>query len=161
MVNMRAGDIVFVRGNSLISNAVRYFDKGEFSHVAIAVSSTHVLEAQYSTKVRMTPFYFEDYEVVDLGLTDEERNRVVHLGVQQTGKWYDYSQIAWYILKKVFNLEGDNLLNSPNNLICSELVSNILILLGKISVNERVVDFTPNELYNFLQNFIVDTEISV
>lgn len=58
---MRAGDIIFVRGDSIISTAIKLLDKGKFTHVAMAVSLTHILEAQYFATVRITPFYFKDY----------------------------------------------------------------------------------------------------
>lgn len=139
---MRAGDIIFVRGRNLFSTAVRYFDPGEFSHVAIAVSETHILEAQWFTKSRITPFYFNDYEIFDLNLTPEEREFVVHNGIALTGKWYDYRQILSIVLR--------NPKNNPNFLICSEMVASLLGALGKFPY-EEIIDLNPNQLYQKLK----------
>lgn len=136
---MKAGDILFVRGHSLVSKAVRLFDKGEFTHVAIALSDTHILEAQYFTKTRITPIYFDDYEIVDLGINEDE---LLRLGVNLTGKWYDYKQIIGYMFK--------HRSNNPNHLICSELVATVLFGLGIVDDYSKVKDLTPNQLYRFL-----------
>jgi len=136
---MKAGDILFVRGDSLLSSAIRLFDKGEFTHVAVAVSETHILEAQYFTKTRITPIYFEDYEIVRLDLPEYE---VLKISIQLVGKWYDYLQIVGYML--------DKKTNNPNQMICSELVATVLYQLGEIEDYNKVKDLTPNELYQYL-----------
>jgi hypothetical protein len=72
---LQAGDIIFIRGHSLFSNAVRFFDPGTFSHVAVAVSATHILEAQFYTRVRIAPMNYDEYEVIDLGRINGRRTR--------------------------------------------------------------------------------------
>lgn len=139
-VTMKAGDILFVRGNSLVSKTIRLFDKGDFTHVAIAMSETHILEAQYYTKTRITPIYFDNYEIVDVGLNGDE---VLRFGVNLTGKWYDYLQILSFMLK--------HRRNNPNHLICSELVATVLFGLGVVEDYSEVRDLTPNELFDYLR----------
>jgi len=150
---MKTGDIVFVRGKSPISRFVKWFDGGPFSHVAIAVSSTHILEAQYYTRSRITPFRFQDYEILDLGLTEEQRDQVQKLSIQLVGKWYDYSQIIGYVISRFFRKSRRNLFNSPNNLICSELIQVILQEIGWNHV-DIPKDVTPNQLYLLLEKAI-------
>lgn len=157
---MKAGDIVFVRGNSPLSDLVRFFDKGEFSHVAIAVSSTHVLEANWYMRVRIREMKYEDIEIIDLGFTREERNKVVQDGIAFIGLYYDYFQIMGYILQKLFSLEGGNKFNSPKNLICSELIFMILVSMGsKFNIAMEIgYDVTPNQLYEILKDYAVSPE---
>ncbi|MFC9727554.1 MULTISPECIES: YiiX/YebB-like N1pC/P60 family cysteine hydrolase [Bacillus cereus group] len=156
---MRQGDIVFLQGKSLISKAVRFFDKGTFSHVAIAMSETHILEADFDTRVSIVPLDKKQYniiEVIDLGLNQEERSRVVDMGTKVIGKKYDYMQIIWYILDKLLGLKGKNRLNNPNNYICSELVFVVLEEAGileelTLKSGSRGIDMTPNQLYDFIK----------
>lgn len=149
---MKAGDIIFVRGNSPLSKIVRFFDKGRFSHVAIAVSETHVLEANWNMRTRIREMKYEDYEIVDLHLDEEERDQIVHEGIQMIGRWYDYSQIIWYVFAKLFTLKGRNKLNNPKNLICSELVFYLLFIVGRLESNKNLnADITPNQLYKNLK----------
>jgi hypothetical protein len=151
---IKTGDILFVRGESIFSPIIRYFDKGNFSHCAIAISDTHILEAQYFRKVQIVPFYYGDnqIEIIDLGMNEEQKRKLISIGLQLTGTWYDYPQLAWYVLKKWFKLEGTNKFNNPNNMICSELINHILLTTGYITSAEKVEDLTPNQLYNFLKN---------
>jgi len=151
---IKAGDIIFVRGTSIISKIIRFFDAGKFSHVCIAISDTHILEAQYFRRVAIKPFYYgrKEIEVIDLGLDEEQKRKTIQVGLSLTGIWYDYLQLFYYVLKKIFRLKGRNFLNNPNNLICSELISQILLAIGFISPHEKVQDLTPNQLYNFLNN---------
>lgn len=150
MQSFRAGDILFERGQTPISWFIKKLDKGDFSHVAIALSPTHILEAQYGVDTRIAPFYFEDYEIVDLGLTDEERDQIVHLGIQLVGRHYDYHQIIGYLLKYIFGLDDIKKFNSPNNLICSETIDFLLFSIGKIPEEVYLGGHTPNELFRYL-----------
>jgi hypothetical protein len=149
---MKAGDIVFVRGNSIISKIVMLFDKGKFSHVAIAVSDTEILEADWYTRTRITGFHFDDYEIVSLDLSDEERELIPHASISVVGKHYDYLQIMWYVLKTMFSIKGKNRFNSPNNLICSEVIFYILSEIGRVDLAIGISpDVTPNELYKIFK----------
>ncbi len=139
---METGDLIFVRGDSLVSKAVRFFDKGEFSHVAIALSDSHILEAQYFTKSRITPMYFSDYEIMKIPLTENEQHEALEIGVDLVGKWYDYLQIIGYVLNSNFN--------NPRQLICSEMIALFLFRLGKINNYEEYAYLKPNELYSKL-----------
>jgi hypothetical protein len=147
---MKAGDIVFVRGNSPLSYLIKYLDKGEFSHVAIAVSDNEILEAQYFTRSRITPFYFKDYEIIDLGLSYSHRNKVKELSKSLEGKIYDYFQVFLYFIRAVFYKEL-KIYHSPNYILCSELADIILTNIGIIPKDKFLGNVTPNELYNYLK----------
>jgi len=150
---MKAGDIVFINGNTPTSWIVRKIDGGPYSHVAVAVSDTHILEAQYFTKARIAPMKYKDFEVFDLGLTDQQRDIIVHLGIELVGRWYDYLQIIWYFLNSIFKLDPKKIWNSKNNLICSELVEELLFQVGFLEKEEYLGNITPKELYDFLLKF--------
>lgn len=152
---IKAGDIVFVKNNNwLTTKLITFFDKGKFSHVCFAISDTHILEAQYGTKARIIPFYYgqDEYLIIDLNLTEEEKVKIVDVAMRYTGKWYDYPQLIGYAIKKIFKLKGNNIFNNPNNWICSELVYHMLVEIDFIDKNLPIEDLTPNQLYLFLQN---------
>ncbi|HET6872157.1 MAG TPA: hypothetical protein VFH42_04130 [Sporolactobacillaceae bacterium] len=148
---MRAGDVIFERGSGFLADTIRYFDDGPYSHVAIAVSDTEILEAQFGVRSRIVPLYFYDYEIIDCGFTDAQRERIKENANRLVGKKYDYLQIAWYVLRKWLGLKGHNFLNNPAMLICSECVFDDLelshVLGHTLYINS---DVTPNELFNYL-----------
>lgn len=146
---MQTGDLVFVRGHSLLSRLITLFDKGKWSHVAVAVSDTEIIEAAYFTKVRIRKMEYKDYEIAPMNLTFEEQKTIVELAKKLEGKWYDYKQILWYVLRNLFKVEKSPFWNNPNDLICSELVFILYSSIGKTYGDSFV---TPNELYHIITN---------
>jgi Permuted papain-like amidase enzyme, YaeF/YiiX, C92 family len=138
---MKPGDIVFVRSNTLLSKIIRFFDRGAFSHVAIAVSDKQVIEANWYMRTRIVDFHYTDYEIVSLPLTVRQRRVLPIYAARYVGQWYDYLQIVALL----FNSR----LNNPKHLICSELVFNVLYDIRYLK-DESLRDCTPNELYNIL-----------
>lgn len=163
---MNTGNIVFVQGKGIISKLIRCIDKGEYSHVAIAVDYDYVIEADVDTKVACRFFNPDKYSkitVMDLGLSEEEAMRVVEEALALVGTRYDYLQLVWYGLRKIFNLKGRNRLNNPKNVICSELV---FIVLSKLGILDELgieynylegIDLTPNELCDLVKYVSIKT----
>jgi hypothetical protein len=143
---MKAGDIIFVRGDSPLSSIIKFFDRGDFSHVAIAVSENEIFEAQYYMRASITEMNYKDYEIVSLNLTNKEVEKLVVICNMLQGKWYDYLQAISYIFKYYFK---SGIVNNPNNLICSEALGLILFVLDKTPILDT--NITPNELYDLLK----------
>lgn len=155
---MKKGDIVFCQGKGLMGSLIRFFDKGKWSHVAIAISNRYVLESDYDTSVAILPFDRSEYskiEVFDLGLTMKQRERVGRIGAGLVGRRYDYPQILWYAISKIFGIKGRNRLNHPDYYICSELVYFVLReagILKELGIEDiRGTDLTPNQLYDLVK----------
>lgn len=127
------GDIIFVRGNTVISKLIRFFDKGKgFTHVAIALDDNHVLDAQYPWGVRIRHFRFSDYEVIRVPIdVDKAKEYLLYR--------YDFKQLIWYMFRK------GKIWNTPDQFICSEFIA--------YAMNRKdLVNLTPNELYEKLMN---------
>lgn len=148
---MRPGDVIFMKPTTWIGRLITRIDGGPYSHVAIAVSSTHIIEAQGFRRSRIWPVYGKEILVLDLGLTDEQREAVVHNAISITGKWYDYRLIAGYLIRHAIKLQIKALWNSKNALICSELVASLLLSVGymgaKVFSHENI---SPRELLEIL-----------
>lgn len=147
---VRAGDVVFVRGKGIISTLIKWIDKGEFSHVVIALENGNCINAEYGTRISIVPFEYDDYKVIDLKLTKEEKKILNRIAQNYVGKKYDYGEILHILLKRFFKYKGRNRFNSPNNYICSGLVNDLLTSIGKIPDGTDLTDCTPNQLYSYL-----------
>ena len=151
---MKAGDVVFVKPSGFISRMVALIDGGPYSHVAMAVNETHIVEAQYFTRSRITPAYARDVLVLDLGLSDEQRAFLQQQAIMVTGRWYDYRLIVHYFVTNALKWNLKAIWNSQNNLICSELVAGLLISVGyegAAGLSER--NITPRELFEHLTKY--------
>lgn len=155
---MKKGDIVFVQGRTIASRIIRLFDKGTFSHVAIAVNDSQIIEADVDTRVAIRPFDSSKYniiEVIDLGVSLKQRQDIYESASKMIGTKYDYIQLLWYGLRRLLKLKGKNRLNNPKYVICSEMVFRALEESGILSEmnigNVRGIDLTPNELYDLVK----------
>lgn len=147
---MKIGTIAFIKGTSWVSRIVRWVDKGEFTHVAIAVSDTELIEAQRFQLVRSVPISDAIIEFIDLKLTKEEEEALIREANQLLGKQYDYAQLLWHTLKIISGGRFKRI-NNPSRLICSELVSRSLCAAGIVEEEDTLFDLTPNELFDYLQ----------
>lgn len=154
MKQIQTGNLIFVRGHSPLSYLIRLFD-GDFSHVCIALNDHVILESQYMVNVRVSEMNYSDYEVIDLKLTDEQKDKIIHLGLELVGKQYDYSQFLYEGAQELFNLKGKNKWNHPNKLICSEVLTYLLGHIGWFNNAEEIrylQEKTPNELYKIIKH---------
>lgn len=150
---METGDIIFVGGNHLIDKAIRFFDHGDYNHVAMFVSDTQIVEAQYNTKVHVVDnFYYDgpDYKtaIIPMNLNDEQKAKLEKLKDQYIGEDYDYGDIFLIFLRLEFGIHLQRF-NNPKEQICSELVGHLLVGLGL--ADDSVVDLAPNELFRYLK----------
>lgn len=164
MSNSRPGDVIFVSGKGLISRIIKFFDKGRFSHVAMIVSNTDsngnfsVIESQYglNTVIRKCNYNPKNYEIVSLGLTDEQREKIISLAIETINHYdsYDYKQLLYQGWMDFLGLHGRNKWNSPTHPICSETMVYILNRLKWFKNKSQIkylTDATPNELYKILK----------
>jgi hypothetical protein len=115
--------------------------------VAIFVSETHIIEAEYNTKVRIAEFKYSNYEIVHLNLKKHEQDQVKIIARKFIGKKYDYFQIFRLLMKLRFGLKIGN--NTPKQVVCSELAGYFLEALEK--VGKGTANLTPNQLYKLLK----------
>jgi hypothetical protein len=149
---MNVGDVIFVHGNGPLSRSIEYFDGGPFSHVAIAMPHDCVLESQYFVNTRIIPNPYDDVTVVPLSLTKEQQDALVVASFKYLEDKYDMRQIFGILLHDLFRLKTNDTWNSPRQLICSELVVDVLTDVGFFDAEEHAIfkDLTPNALYDAL-----------
>jgi hypothetical protein len=155
---MQAGDVIFVRGHNWISDAIRFFDKGQFSHVCIAISDTEILETDLFTNAKIVPFHYDDYELIRLNLTPEQRAKVPEIANQLVGIKYDYLLVIWYMLKSIFKLKKPWEL--ARHMICSELVDFVLYGIGAIPAIEYLSGESPNIMYSKIKLLSSNGEVA-
>lgn len=139
---MQAGDLIFVGESGLIPDIIRYFDKGKFDHVAIAVDENHILEAQYNTKVHIIENPYKNFEVVSLNL---KNCKIDEFTKKYLGEPYDFGEILKIWVRLEFHINYFNKFNDAKEVICSELAGDWLEFTGIAKKGEELL--APNELY--------------
>jgi hypothetical protein len=138
---METGDVVFVRGSTWISRIIRFFDKGEFTHVALAISNDRIIEAQYNIRSRVKKLSYKSYEVVPMNLTEVQKKKLVSIISKYEGKSYDFP-LAFSMVTGWLRIDN------PNYLICTELDIDMLKEAGVL--DPYLADMKPNEFYTYL-----------
>lgn len=144
---MKAGDIIFIDGGTLKSWLIKKLLKSQFSHVALAVSETDIIEIDFLKKVQQKPNPYKNYCIGRVkGVNTEQLKEVVKFAESKIGVSYDYLQILGLFLETVFNIR--NYINQRNRLICSELIYLAYYSQGiDLMPNKSIEDITPEDLY--------------
>lgn len=149
---MQTGDLIFVKGKGPIDRGIEYFDHGPFSHVAMMMPYNTITESQYLVNTRdiANPYKPEEIVVVDLGLTDDERETLIHEHFKYLQRKYDLKQIAGIFLHDVLGLNTNKTWINKNELICSRYMAvllNEIDYFKKRAYFEDVSMFTPNSMF--------------
>lgn len=160
---MNIGDIIFVRGKGPVSELIEVVDGGPFSHVCMVMPYNTITESQYIVNTRDIPNHYDEFEitVLNLGLTDEERQELVNLHFKYLSYKYDLKQDIGILFHKLFScLQTNKTWVNRNELICSSYMVNLLLGINYFKnrgYHYEVNYLTPNSLYKLL-NKLKDTQ---
>lgn len=155
---MVAGDLVFFHGKGIVSWLIRKVSHGNYNHCAMALSDTLVLESEWNsgTRIRNIEAYKKEgaeITVVPMDITKEQKKKLYKMcNSNLSAKFYDWKQIAKLFMKYVFHITI-NKKNTRDKVICSELVSILLLDLG-ITDDISIIEFSPQELYTYSINVL-------
>lgn len=159
---MAIGDLIFIRSYSPLGRVIEAFD-GYYSHCCVSLSPTNniILESKGMMRSRVVPFYFHntEYEIVKLGLNDDQKELALKVGVQLCGYRYDYWQIIGILLKDIFNFKKPYFMNNPNRFICSELTDLFLYGAGWLDDEDFLGDSTVNEFYRKVKSKLSENSL--
>ncbi|AIF71971.1 enoyl-CoA hydratase/carnithine racemase-like [Bacillus phage Riley] len=142
-------DVIFYRPTSFIGRVISFFTKSPYSHVALAIDSNTLIEANRFIKTRVVPIEYDKnithvYRLTDI--TPEEREEIVAIAKSFEGSDYDYAQIFEMLFRIVFNIKR-TIFNNQSKLTCSEIVDKSFYIAGIDRKDaENLYDVTPEEL---------------
>jgi hypothetical protein len=157
---MNPGDVILVKGDNhnLLDLGVMHASHSVFSHTAIAVSATDVVEATYP-KVRRTEFYWNDANsaiVVPPYSSQENVDKAVNMALSFVGEHYDVVGLADMLMFELSTgLTRDAVVAVLQRwsklpvLWCSEAVARCLVAAALKFPNLTYIT-TPGDIANFL-----------
>jgi hypothetical protein len=143
------GDVIFVRTSSPMSWIIRKISDSEYSHVCISVSNDndYVIEADVFQRIKVIRNRYRETKTVQISMSEEERIRLLLFLLTYAEKPYDYKQIFGFLFRLLGLSRQENLWNSRNRIICSELIDLGYLSIGIDLVPNRVDgDITPQDL---------------
>lgn len=146
--------LVATRANTLISLLIRFFDAGQWSHIAFILSSPDgsvVYESRERIGVRSTPLLEWDipheFAVIEYELSILQFNRCVNLAKEHLGKKYDYLGVLTFLFPLRRWLFPTNW---QDRLFCSEYSG---LVLGSM-LNVSPIPFpSPNRFWYFWSGY--------
>lgn len=149
------GDILFVEGTGLVSKLIKWVTGGNWSHTALFLDDETLIETEWNTKCRIikiqdTDYLTKNHEIIHVPFDKEDRELLNVAIYPFLGAKYDYWLLVKLFFKHVFKIGFKK--NSPQKVVCSELVAHILLILGHFDYNEfGIANTSPNELYKILK----------
>jgi hypothetical protein len=130
MVTFEIGDLIFCESTTIFGRLIRKVTGSPFSHVALAISSTDIVEADAFIKSREVPFQQTEYPHIKVmrtkvPLTDEQKRLLVENSGKLLGRGYNYWAIFLLFLRIIFKINLDKLKVDLTKLWCSELTDYI------------------------------------
>lgn len=122
---LERGDVVFVRGAGWVSTAIKDITRSPYSHVALAVSSTMLIEAQGMREVgyEYASAYAGHADVYRTSLSADILDRVIAKAESHVGERYDYFLIALELVREETGVELPYNEDEHHDLICSMLIA--------------------------------------
>lgn len=157
---MRAGDLVFVRGNGFVSRAIRQITGGHWNHVMIFVGEGVCVSAD-NPRVHFAKI--ADYEARGeqvgfgrvLSRTDPEAAMVANKAISLIDKEYDNRGLLGIWFKFAFKwigipgvvFWGSNKADDQKRFWCSELVGHVWGEVGVKFTDENISWLTPSQIF--------------
>lgn len=150
-MELQVGDIIAYKGTGVLSKIVRFFTRSKYSHISMAISSTHLIEANWYKKSNVIEFKYNPNEMEIFrveNLTVEHQITILQRSYEYINKYYDYIQIFGHLLESL-GIVVKNPLNSDNKIICSELIDRAYLDINIDLVDSREEgNVTPNDIVN-------------
>lgn len=145
---MHTGDIVFFKGESLISKIISKLTKSPYTHVAVVIMNEVILESDRFIETRLRPLHDDEiYTIMRCELNSAQKEMIIANSINFIGKKYDYLQIAKWFFKLTFNFDGKGLVNNANRVYCSELVDILFKSVGiDLLPDKQDGDVLPSDL---------------
>lgn len=150
-MQIQPGDIIFYKPVGFIGWFISRLTKSEYSHVALAIDSYNIIEANRFIKSRISNLgYVEEIHKVYriTNISERQQYEVVSTALTMLDVSYDYSQIVGLFIRLTLHRDGFSL-NTANKYICSEIIDRALYQSGIPRTDtDHLGDITPQELFD-------------
>lgn len=106
-MEIKPGDLILVKGDDLISDAIEDISKSIYSHTAGLVKEKVLVEAVGFKKIgyQSLNYYTGKADVYTCdSLTVKQRETIVDVAISKVGGHYDYFLLVWEFIRYTFHL---------------------------------------------------------
>lgn len=145
---MRRFNLLFYKGDGLISRVIQKVTKSEYSHVALVLDDFHLLETdwKYPVSIRHIMYVKSDYDVYefDFNITPEQEIVLLRFIYNELNRKYDWKFLItrWFNIMFKSKVKDDHL-----SYTCDDLIYEAFLQIG-IRLVENKGKLTPQTLSN-------------
>jgi uncharacterized protein YycO len=141
---MKCGDIIFVKGTSLVSRLIEWWTISKYSHVALVITDLGDFVEATWPKVRTGNVSELPGESIEIGtpvvpLTDQECEALIDSALSKLGKGYDIIGLFSF----VFRIR----LQNKSFYFCSEFVEEEYASIGRPLLRRKPDWTTPEDIH--------------
>lgn len=144
---------ILVHGDSLVSRLIRRFTDSYWNHIALSIGGDDIVEAGFGGVRPASLKKYWDSTVRIIRVKDasgDEQVKAALLGATKCNLRYDYLQILWIVLAKIFGrswlLEH---LHRRSRYICSELYYDSWLMVGYVLCPGKDISMiSPEDIAN-------------
>lgn len=132
-------DIIFYKGDSLISKIIKKVTKSEYSHMAIIVDNLHIIETDWKFPVSINHLSYStlSYDVYRCAeLNEGQRREMLNFLRDELQKKYDWTFLFSRWLHIMF---GTRIRNNTEKYNCDELVFAAYKHVGILLTDEELI----------------------
>lgn len=159
---IETGDLLLFKNDTLYSKLIKKATDSKYTHVAIALNEYIMIEASLRVQIMPIPDKNPPYDIFRIknGLNNREKNKLTKELLKHHNALYDILQIIGYAPRLIFQYTpkmlfnyiprsiffGQNKLNNPRYMICSELADRAYHEIGyDLLPNIYPGDATPGD----------------
>lgn len=151
-MEIKSGDIILVKGQSISAAFIRWFTKSEYTHVGIAIDENLIFEVDMFKKLGLYPNTHKEFDVYrySKGLNRKQLKRMKKYAIAKakTHIGYDWLKILHFAIKRFFP-SFPEFLEMHQHEICSEIVDLVYHAVGVDLVPENRKGFiSPADIVN-------------
>lgn len=140
-VKLQPFDIIFYKGNSIISKTIRYFTVSTYSHVGLVLDDLHIVEIdwKFPLKIRHLQYKSNNYDVYRVKvLTNTQKEKMLEFISLKLNTEYDHWENFRFLLWKYFKIKTKDDIDKFN---CIEFVVDCFKYAGVNLSDKDIVSF--------------------
>jgi uncharacterized protein YycO len=135
--------ILFYKGNGLVSRVIKRTTRSEYSHVALQLNELHIIETDYKSPLLITHRYWTntEYDAYRVELTATQKKLIRDYMYARLGSRYDFLHFFSRFFNTVF---GTRVIKRKGRFNCDEIIYEAFLYAGIDLLDGRAL--TPDAL---------------
>lgn len=142
---MQPFDILFYKGTNPVSKLVQAFTNSEFSHVALILDDKHLVEINWSYKLKIRHIKYPEchFQIYRLNehIYEDQATRMYDYMYENLDSKYDFKEILGMVLYRFFKIKPEN---DVRKFICSSWINECFKSVGIVLSEKDLV--SPQDL---------------